>query len=267
MSFATFAEQNRAAWNAAALKHKEARRGQLEQNFAQPGYVIFDEWERALLARLPVKGRDVAHLPCNNGRELISLVNWGARYGVGFDIAEENIQWANRLKACANANCDFYRTNLMEIGHEFNAHFDFVYISEGSLIWFEDLRDYFAVVARLLKPGGWVLIHEEHPITNIFDYTFDEHAPIVYRQSYFTQGPLKDDGTGLDYIGKTDYAGPATYEFPHTLADIVNSLIKNALEIMELQELAEDIVNGFAYLEKLHRFPLSFALLARKSAK
>jgi SAM-dependent methyltransferase len=265
VTFEEFAETNRIAWNEAALRHEQARDGQLEQAFAQPGYILFDEWEKRVFERLPVRGKRVAQLPCNNGRELVSLVNFGAQYGVGFDIADENIRWAKRLKSCANANCDFYRCDILSIGREFDAQFDFVYISEGSLVWFENLRDYFGVAARLLVPGGWILIHEAHPITQVFEYTFAQEYPVELKESYFIQGPLRyDESSGLDYVGKTEYEGQPTYEFPHTMADIINGLVQSSFEIMELHESGQDIVEGFAYLEKLGKLPLSFALTARK---
>ena len=42
-----------------------------------------------------------------NGGELISLVNLGAAYGVGFGMADENIRVAHRLKSRAQADCVF----------------------------------------------------------------------------------------------------------------------------------------------------------------
>src|SRR5512136_224103 len=125
MKFQESAEQNRLAWNAAAKKHEQGRGAQLVRDFSQPGYVIFDAWEQSLLVKLPVQGKRVAQLPCNNGRELISLVNFGAQSGVGFDIAEENIRQAQHLTAFANAACEFYRMNLLDIPTEFNGQFDF----------------------------------------------------------------------------------------------------------------------------------------------
>jgi outer membrane protein W len=54
--------------------------------------------EKALVEELinfDLKGKTIAQFCCNNERELLSLYKMGAVYGVGFDIAENQISFAN----------------------------------------------------------------------------------------------------------------------------------------------------------------------------
>jgi len=86
-----FTESNRAAWNEVMPLHQRASSHALDQLFSQPAYVQQDKTEIDLLQKVGLKGRNVAHLCCNNGSELLSLKNLGAAECVGFDISDQAI--------------------------------------------------------------------------------------------------------------------------------------------------------------------------------
>jgi SAM-dependent methyltransferase len=160
-------EKNREAWNEAMVYHQKARKGSLQEGFKNPNFTTLnrdcDEILIGKLNEIDFKEKIIAQLPCNNGRELLSLVKLGAKKGIGFDISDAAIAEANELKAISNLNAEFYRTNILDIDDTFNNSIDFIYISEGSLQWFSSLNDYFNIVSKLLKPNGKILIYEIHP--------------------------------------------------------------------------------------------------------
>ena len=157
-------ESNRAAWNQAAAYHQKAFDHALHVGFQDPEFSVFrrkrDYIVNEKLSQIDFSGKTIAHIPCNNGRELLSLMRLGAAEGVGFDISDAAILEAQELAVIAKANARFVRANALEIDATYNGYFDFIYISQGSLQWFPDLNDYFHVISRLLKQNGQVIIFE-----------------------------------------------------------------------------------------------------------
>ncbi|MDZ4120854.1 MAG: hypothetical protein U1C33_00435, partial [Candidatus Cloacimonadaceae bacterium] len=70
---------------------------------------------------------------------------------------------------------------------------------------------------------------------------------------------------GLDYYGNESYAAPDTYEFIHTLSEVVMGIVQAGLVIRGFWEYEEDISNGLGWVQKCGlRLPLSYILLAGK---
>lgn len=114
------------------------------------------------------KGKTIGQFCCNNGRELLSLVKCGkAEKGIGFDIAENQVAFANQKANELNVNCEFVAANIYDIGQEYEAMFDVVIITIDELCWFKDLRRFFEVVSKCMKPGATIIINEQHPCTNM----------------------------------------------------------------------------------------------------
>ncbi|MDR1540126.1 MAG: class I SAM-dependent methyltransferase [Clostridiales bacterium] len=118
----------------------------MQTGFENPDFTTFDRDCDIMLANrissLNLTGKSIAQLPCNNGRELLSLMKFGASSAVGFDISDAAIAEAKQLAKIAKLNASFERINILEIGADYNACFDFIFISEGSLQWFPDLGKY-----------------------------------------------------------------------------------------------------------------------------
>ena len=170
--FETMAKSNRLAWNEASIYHQAARKNSLYDGFSQIDFTVFDrDCDSVLLEklnRIDLEGKMIAQLPCNNGRKLLSLMRFGAKHSVGFDISDEAVKEARKLADIFGMDADFHRMNALEIPTEHNGLYDFIYISEESLQWFPDLQKYFSVVFRLLRNGGSLLIFEMHPFAYFF---------------------------------------------------------------------------------------------------
>jgi SAM-dependent methyltransferase len=262
-------ESNRAAWNEAMEYHRRARGEALRKGFEKPDYSVFDrDCDGVLLdklAAIDLTGKTIAQLPCNNGRELLSLARLGnAHEAVGFDISDAAIEEARALAEKAKLNVRFERINILEIGDEYNKRFDFIYISEGSLQWFPDLGEYFSVVGRLLKPGGKVLIFEMHPFAYFFETGFDAANPDLDRLTpYFDKGPYNYK-RGLDYVGGIEYKAKPCYWFMHKLSDILNAFTGNGMAVRSFDEYNLEMANN-PQARLLDKFPLSYILVAEKS--
>jgi SAM-dependent methyltransferase len=256
-------ESNRKAWNAAAGFHQKAMAEEWLEGFTQKGYVTFDDNEKTVYAKIDFTGKSVVQLPCNNGREILSFLNMGATFGLGIDISDDNIDFANKLKDVSGLNAEFLRENVYELPNTFDDRFDVAIISVGSFNWMSDLSLYLQIIKRLLKQAGELLIYEMHPLTGAFPYTFDEKKALEFEDSYFTKETYVSN-EGLDYYGQTEYEGPTTYEYQHTMSSIIQTLIDLGFSIVEFCEYPWDIAGGHAYLEKDKRIPLSYSLKAVK---
>jgi len=267
MGIQDYAERNREAWNEVAPIHRKGRKVDLRQEVRQDSFNVLEEVEIEALRRIGVSGKRVAQLCCNNGRELISLLKMGAAHGVGFDISDDFIEEARELAALSGTHCDFVRSNVLDIGHNYNEAFDLLIFTVGALCWLDDLKPLFAVVARLLRPGGHLFIHELHPFTDMMavkeDEEYDAGNELKIVRSYFKEDPWIDDD-GLDYIGGTTYDAKTTISFPHSMSETLSAIAASGLVILELREYRQDIANSFAHLEKHGKVPLSYSLLARR---
>ncbi len=266
-AFDNIFESNREAWNEAMQYHQRARANTLHESFKDNAYSTFDrDCDNVLLDKLndiDLKGKAIAQLPCNNGRELLSLMKLGAKKAVGFDISDTAITEAKELAKIANLNARFERVNILNIDDEYNGRFDFIYISEGSLQWFPDLSEYFSVVSRLLKRGGRILIFEMHPFAYFFETGFTPDTPDFEQLTpYFKKGPYtyKD---GLDYVGGVNYQGVQCSWFMHKMSDILNAIISNGMQIETFDEYNLEMANNPA-TRLFDKFPLSYILVAKK---
>jgi SAM-dependent methyltransferase len=252
------------AWNEALVYHQKARNKSLHEGFKNPDFSTFDrDCDDILIGKLTqidLKDKIVAQLPCNNGRELLSLMKFGAKRGIGFDISDVAISEAEELKAISKLNVDFYRINLFDIDDTFNDSVDFIYISEGSLQWFSSLNDYFQIVSKLLKPKGQLLIYEIHPFAYFFEPANDSGKEPTLDDfiSYFEKAPYSYKN-GMDYVGQTAYNAKECCWYMHKISDIINAIICNGLEIEKMNEYNMEMANNEG-IKNMEKFPLSYIL-------
>ena len=264
-----YAERNREAWNQVTHIHHKNSRNNLHMAVQADDYSDLDPTETAVLKSVGFQQNRIAQICCNNRRELISLLKLGAESGVGFDISDEAIKEAEVLATLSKTNCQFVRTNVVEIDPTYFNQFDLVFVTIGALCWFDDLTRFFAIAAQLLRPDGHLFIYELHPISGLFalpgeaDYEAEQELKIAY--TYFRNEPFVIE-SGLDYVGNTQYEAKTSYAFAHTLADIFTAILQNHLTIREFQEYPHDISMDFKHLEKYQKLPLCFTLVAQKSS-
>lgn len=261
-----YTEKNRAAWNEAAPYHQKHRKTDYYEAFKHPAFSVLKTLEVQELTKIGLTGKRIAHLCCNNGVELISMLRLGAAHGTGFDISDAFIEEARKLAEIAGVSCDFVRTDVLEIPAAFDGQYDLAVFTIGALTWIKDLPALFAVARRLLKPGGALFVYEMHPILNLFavegEPQFDPRDELKIAFPYFNSQPWVSTD-GLDYIGGTLYEGKESVCFAHTFSDILSAVIENGFILTGFREFSQDISLAFAHLEKYNKIPMSYLLTAR----
>jgi SAM-dependent methyltransferase len=263
-------QQNKAAWEEAFDKRKENWLEDRLQRLATENFPYLEPEFVALFDGMDFAGKDIAQFSCNDGRELLSICrSGGARSGVGFDIAENMVAYANDCARDLALPCRFVATDILAIGPEFHEAFDFVFITIGALSWFEDLTPYFERVADCLRPGGYVFVHEMHSATTMFgapgEPGFDEAQPTKVVNPYFRKEPWVETN-GMGYLTGETYVSKPFTSFAFTLEDLFSALIGNGLCIEAFKEFDNDISGIFPLLDR-KGLPLSMAVVGRKGSE
>ena len=226
---------------------------------------FFNQDMIAELKALDLQGKTVAQFACNNGRELLSAMQLGPAYGIGFDIAENFIGQARQIaEKIGRKNVHFVPGNLLEIDETYYNRFDLVFFTIGAITWFEDLNLLFQVVSKCLKPHGRLLINDYHPFMNMLllpgEEGYDPEHLNRLSFSYFRREPWIEDN-GVGYI-TPEYHSKTFTSFSHALSDIFTSLIGSGIMIKKFSEFDYDVGLDESYNGK--GLPLSFILLGEK---
>lgn len=217
------------------------------------------------LKDIPLNGKTIAQFCCNNGRELLSLMQLQPRSGVGFDFAENILEQARANAAKAGiTNCDFVQTDILKIDDHHREQFDFIIFTIGAITWFKDLTLLFEIVSKCLKPNGVLLVNDFHPLMNMLatpeEDAFDPNCINKIAYSYFRTDPwLENDGMG--YMAG-QYASKTFTCFSHTVSDIINSTINAGMTIKKWNEYNYDV--GLTDIYDNKEYPLSYILIAQK---
>ncbi len=258
---------NKEAWEEAFSMRDEAWGRDIVDHVRNSDYGYFNEDTAKVLHNIDCAGKTIAQFCCNNGRELLSLVkSSGAARGVGFDIAENQVAFANEKAKELGLPCTFVATNILEIRDTYFGRFDVVIITTGALCWFKDLDAYFSVVSRCMKPDGIIVINEQHPCTNMLammgDEVYNVENKLACKYSYFDHVWIGNDG--MNYMVGKPYNSKTFTDFTHPLSEIMSAMCRNGLFITGFQEFEYDIADGFQNIQN-QGYPLSMIIEGIKS--
>ncbi|MBP5330475.1 MAG: class I SAM-dependent methyltransferase [Lachnospiraceae bacterium] len=261
-----YIEGNKAAWEE-AFENRDASWGaDITEKVQGEVFPFFNEDTGEILKTMDLEGKVIGQFCCNNGRELLSAVKSGkAEQGIGFDIAENQVAFANEKAKELGLPCIFEAVNIYDIDDRYKDRFDVVMITIGALCWFADLKRFFAVVAKCMKPGAVILINEQHPLTNMLacegDEPFDPGHRTECHYSYF-EHEWTGNG-GMYYITQKSYHSKTFTDYTHSMSEIISGMCGNGIVITGLKEFDYDISGGFPEID--HRgFPLSMIIQGKK---
>ncbi|MGF6207786.1 class I SAM-dependent methyltransferase [Pseudomonas frederiksbergensis] len=255
---------NREAWNDSARHHKDKPEWQvLLDAVSRPDFSRIDDTLRGVLEQVGVEGRDLVQLGCNNGRESLSLFALGARSVVGVDQSAAFLEQARELGARSPHDAEFIEADIHQLPAELEGRFDVALITIGVLNWMPDIAEFFRHVARILKPGGALVIYETHPFLEMLDP--EAADPYRLQSSYFRSEPFVQHQP-IVYEGKVEQPAAASYWFAHTLGAIFTGAIDAGLQISHFKEYPhsnrEELYDR--YEQQVAQLPLCFTWVAVK---
>jgi len=264
----TLTKANRDAWDASAPLHKQGKDwAALLTAAAQPAFTTFDDCISATLQDLDLAGKTAVQIGCNNGRELLSLIHFGAVPTLGIDQSAGFLDQAAQLASAAQSNCAFLCADIYDlppdIKNDTPRNHAFALITIAVLNWMPDLPRFFQIVANLLAPGGQLLIYETHPILDMYDP--DAPNPLRPIRSYFQAEPQVFDDL-ITYDGSNAGKGTRSFWFAHPLGAIVTAIAQAGLQVERLTEHPHSNreVDYDHYQNQPAQLPLSYTLIARR---
>ncbi len=218
-----------------------------------------------------VTGKDLVHLQCHFGIDTLSWARLGARV-VGLDFSAPAVEQASRLAADLGLEAEFVQSDVYEAADALGGRtFDVVYTGFGAINWLPDIRRWAGVVAGLLRPGGFLYLAEFHPFTWVFG---DDDLTLAHDYFHHEEPEVWDEpGTYADFEAETEHN--KTYEWNHTLGDVVSAVAEAGLIVGSLHEHDYTLFPRWPFLEKsgfdtyrlpegTPALPLMYSLLARK---
>lgn len=255
---------NRHSWNNRTEAHIKSEFYGMEQ-FLQ-GKTSLQNIELNLLGN--VEGKAVLHLQCHFGQDSISLSRMGAQV-TGVDLSDKAIARAKSIARETRANVEFICCDLYALPANLNKQFDVVFTSYGTIGWLPNLDKWAAVISKFLKPGGQFVFVEFHPVVWMFD---DDFEKIGYR--YFNSGAIVETENGT-YADRSANIEQQSVTWNHSISEVLNSLIRNGLEINAFDEFDYSPYNCFKHTVEFepgkyrikhldNKIPMLFSLRATK---
>jgi len=192
-------------------------------------------------------GKTLLHLQCHFGLDTMSLQRLGA-CATGVDFSGNAIETAREIAVEMGLSTRFIQSELFDLPNRLTEEFDLIYTSGGVLCWLPDIHGWAGIIERYLKPGGTFYIREFHPFVGIFDDREGVSAPTVH-YPYFHEEPLRFDN-------EPSYADPSipleetSFEWVHTMGDIVSALSGVGLRIEFMHEFPECTYQSLPFLVK-----------------
>lgn len=230
----------------------------------EPSSFISKHMKREL-SMLAGKDRTVVQYCCNNGRETIAALSLGFKNAIGYDIAENMVDFGNKIAEKLGVEAKFIQTDMLEL--DTNERYDVGFLTVGSVDWFDDLGLLFKRIGQTIQSGGYLVIEDIHPITNMIaipgEKNYDEKHPKNLVNDYYRKEPWVETD-GMYYMAKHVYDSHPFTSYSHTIAETINGLIDAGFTIETLTETAIDHSSQFTHLDD-SGIPLTLVIRARRS--
>jgi SAM-dependent methyltransferase len=229
-----YIEINRESWNNKTDAHLKSEFYDLD-GFLK-GKTSLNEIELNLLG--DIKGKSILHLQCHFGQDTISLSRFGAEV-TGVDLSNKAIDSARQIAKDTNSNAKFICCDIYDLPNHLEEQFDIVFTSYGTIGWLPDLEKWAKIISKYLKSNGQFIFVEFHPVIWMYD---DDFKNIAY--NYFNSGAIVETENGT-YADKTADIVQENVMWNHSFSEVINSLIKNRLEINSVDEYDYSPYNCF----------------------
>jgi 2-polyprenyl-3-methyl-5-hydroxy-6-metoxy-1,4-benzoquinol methylase len=272
-----FIDANRANWDERVESHLEAyEAASFADNADDITSVVTDDLA-LLQGSLPggsPRGLRMIHLQCHIGLDTLSWARLGAVV-TGVDFSPVSVAAAKNLAERASIPARFIESSIDDVAEKVTERFDVVYTSIGVLPWLPRLDTWARAIYGLLEPGGVFFVRDAHPMVYAIDY--DRRDELVVTQPYF------ETGNAIRYDEGTTYADDSvrlensvTYEWPHSLSEIIQSLLDAGLQLTAFAEhrtipwaalpaLVKDAdAARYRLPDSPERLPLTFSVIARR---
>lgn len=217
-----------------------------------------------------IKDKTILHLQCHFGQDSISLSRLGGKV-TGIDLSDTAIAAADELAQKCGTDTQFIYTDVYNLPNILDQKFDIVFTSYGTIGWLPDLDRWAKVISHFLKPEGKFIMAEFHPVVWMFD---DDFEGVKY--NYFNEKAIVETYEGT-YADQSADIVQEYVMWNHSLAEVLQSLINNGLDILQFREFDWSPYPCFRHVEEFekgkwripqfgNKIPLVFALETQKKS-
>lgn len=215
----------------------------------------------------PLLGCDLLDLGCGMGEHLVAYLQKGAKSVVGIDLSQEMLQvaQANLDNFCQESGREQVIYSLypcaMEKLSDLNLAKMDVITSSFAFHYVDDLACLLAQIYHQLKPNGYVIFSQEHPIVTCHQggkrwIKDGQKRHLAYRLAYY-----RDEG-----IRERNWFQQLFSTYHRRVSTIINMLIQQGFIIEEIREpMLEDSPHWQAYFPDLQHRPVLLFVKARRS--
>ena len=250
-----YISQNAKAWNEIAeVRHKRTK--------AASYYASGNTTLNPLLidAAGDLDRQSVLQCQCSTGEETISWAVLGAQ-ATGVDISSRQIDLARQKAHEAGIAVDFHVGDVCDLPDEFTDRFDLVHTGGGSLMWVPDIKAWAGSVSSALRPGGRLLLLEEHPVAGCLS---NRDGALIVESDYFSRKE-PTIGSGWRHFEGGENARETKYQFVWPLGDVITALASSGLRIDHLSEYPSSARWRFGdNLSEAKSLPGTYLLIATK---
>ena len=252
-----FHSANKDRWEAASEHWRRAAdsRGLWRRCPTEPELVLSD-MELHYLAG--VAGKRVCVLGSGDNQVVFALAGLGALV-TSVDISQNQLQVAQQRSRTLGLSVEFVQADVTDLSALTSGSFDAVYTGGHVAVWVADLLKYYAESARILAPGGLLIISEYHPFRRIWK----ESTTLSVKSRYLDRGPFEYDYT--DDVLSRKSGSLKSYEYHWIVADYLNSVISSGCRILFVDEFGENVANWEA--APLDGLPEFLLIVARKDVE
>ena len=216
----TFHSANKDRWDAASDHWRQSAdsRGLWRRCPTEPELVLSDK-ELHYLAG--IAGKRVCVLGSGDNQVVFALAGLDALV-TSVDISRNQLQVAQQRSRELGLSIEFVQADVTDLSVLQAGSFYVVYTGGHVALWVSDLWKYYAESARILAPGGLLMISEYHPFRRIWK---DSTTTLSVASRYLDRGPFGYDDT--DDVLSKKRGSLKSYERHWTIADYLNSVISS----------------------------------------
>ncbi len=245
----------RSAWNAISAWYQA--RHDIPTASAHYGPWAPDENHLRLLG--DVRGLRILEVGCGGGQCSIAFARQGA-ISAGVDLSDAQLDFARKLALDHGVEVHFQQGSAEDLSAYASNAWDVVF-SAYAFQYVEQIEKALHECARVLAPGGRLVISLDHPFRDCFFDEADDDMTIYTSRSYFDAAPMHWT------FGTT---GVPMVSYHRTIAQWVAALTHAGLELQTLlepappEEMLDEIWPSDDAFSTMRHVPVTIIFVARK---